>query len=859
MTEIVKFILSNSKNQPLHNLGDGETPLLAACRNRLHDLAKILLEHSPKLVFISSANGSSPLCEACYNGDSATVDLILHHVMHLITISEHSKEKRLSLDFIDNLGRTSLYHACNGGYFDIVKQLVSFQRENSDRVSLDFSVTVKGSLRTPLHAAALSGSLGIVDLLLDIEGIKINAEAHPSQRTHEKLIENFHTQRGATLPSKVDSNLTPVELEDPSSKAKPSISPNPTPRAFTVVKSQKNKHAGKNEAAFQEEIVKARAQTTVGEGSLCVFENLRNGSLNFSNGKSFDSLFITPLAEACACCHMDIVDRLLLQGARDSIGLACRIAHLIKRPDVVQKILSYHVEISKDSSDDSSEDSGDGLALNWNELKLPICKGTWFTKGAEYFPLAKDQHGCLSLGICGLSRIHLNNNRLVEVPIELFQLQSVRSIDLSSNSLLELPVSGGQSPGSWSLPALISLDLSHNRLTHLPSCVWELPSIKSLTCSSNKLITLLPSGAADAFCPPFSNSLTDIDLSGNELSTVAGFFFKNPDLRSVKLSKNKINNLPDTMWGCGTLGDLDLSCNKLAVLPQCLPEEHHRALSTHQSFPFLQHAGHQEGKVDVKVSKFDEFQSFHTSSIQPRSRVRANLDNQVQQFDYSMLQKLNLSRNEFSSLPEGLACCAPNLTDLDISGNSLGEIDVQLLPATLKKLKARGCKITKIGNVLSKSQLKEVEQNCRHSSSEGFACLHRKHTQLPHLTNLDLSDNLITDLQLIQDRAADDDEEFKITALDLLYPLLNILNLTNNKLVGMFNPNIGRQLHLKSIKLDKNHDLQSVPMEFAYLKKGGRLTELTMKDLPNLVQPPVDYQNAKLSHLLTYMKSMLKE
>ena len=118
---------------------------------------------------------------------------------------------------------------------------------------------------------------------------------------------------------------------------------------------------------------------------------------------------------------------------------------------------------------------------------------------------------------------------------------------------------------------------------------------------------------------------------------------------------------------------------------------------------------------------------------------------------------------------------------------------------------------------------------------------------------------MITDLQLIQDRAADTDEGYRITALDLLYPLLKTLDLTNNKLVGMFNPSIGRQLHLQSIKLDRNHDLEFLPMEFAYLRKGRRLTELSMKDLPNLIQPPVEYQNEKLPHLLTYMKSMLKE
>ena len=831
-------MLRNSRSQPLHNLGNGETPLLAACRNHLHNLAEVLLEHSPKLVFIRSATGSSPLCEACYDGDFCIVGLILQHILRL-TDTDFSIEKRLSLDFVDNFGHTSLYHACDGGYFDIVKQLVSFQRENSDRVSLDFNATMKGSLRTPLHAAALSGRLDIVELLLNVEGIRINLEAYPSPKTQKKLIENFLTR--VKLSSEDSSNYATVKPKDHFSMGKQGIS--------------SNKHTGKGVAALQDDF-KDQAQTVEPEDKhLCVFEDPKTGKLNFNSGESFDSLLLTPLAEACAWCYIDIVNCLLFKGARDRTGLACRIAHLINRPDLVGRILSYHATVPNDLCGHASRVKGK-LELKWNNLKLPICNGTWFGEEVRYFPLAKDQQGYLTLGIHALSDIHLNGNRLIEVPIELFQLESVRSINLSSNALSKLPVSRAHSSERWSLPSLLQLNLSHNRLMHLPSSVWALPSIKTLSCSANKLVTLLPSGASDDFTHLLSNSLADVDLSGNDLTTVASFFFEMPNLEKVKLNNNLISNLPDTLWGCATLSSLDLSCNRIPVLPLCLPEEYHRDSS---SLPFMQLAGYEEGRVDVRVGTVSECEPLHTSSIQPLSRVRANLDNQVQQFDYSTLRKLNLSRNEFSSFPEGLACFAPNLTDLDISYNSLGKVDVHVLPVTLKRFKAKGCWITKIGNVLSKSRLKEVERNCRHSSSEGCACLHRKHTQLPQLNNLDLSDNMITDLQLIQDRAADTDEGYRITALDLLYPLLKTLDLTNNKLVGMFNPSIGRQLHLQSIKLDRNHDLEFLPMEFAYLRKGRRLTELSMKDLPNLIQPPVEYQNEKLPHLLTYMKSMLKE
>lgn len=98
-----------------------------------------------------------------------------------------------------------------------------------------------------------------------------------------------------------------------------------------------------------------------------------------------------------------------------------------------------------------------------------------------------------------------------------------------------------------------------------------------------------------------------------------------------------------------------------------------------------------------------------------------------------------------------------------------------------------------------------------------------------------------------------------VASLDLLYPLLEGLDLGKNKLEGMFNPNIGYQSHLKSINLSKNHYLEKLPMEFAHLKNSRLFTELSRNDCPNLVEPPKEYQNVSLTHLLAYMRSRLKE
>ena len=657
-----------------------------------------------------------------------------------------------------------------------------------------------------------------------------------------------------------------------------------------------------------------------GETSLRVYEMPKTGKLVFQMkgadkpvGNEFDTLFLTPLAEACACYHAKLVRMLLLQGARDEDGLACRISHLIQRPDLVKQILAFHTALreSYQPNEDANGDSVDlpfNLELNWSNMNLPVCKGDWLGEDAEFFPPLKEldmdfddpgysevsvsKYGNLIksgpdmvVGYDSVHTVNLDGNQLTSVPVELFRLQNVVKINLSRNKLAKLP-SSSSTPGSplpffgvWACPSLAELNLSSNELTHIPACVWELPNIERLVCSKNKLETLLPAlGTVSEEDLTFS--LTYVDFSGNALSgTLSRFLFELPCLRGVNLSNNKLTNLPETVWGCETLHDLNLSSNQLKSLPWCEPETQYRDSFFHHSYKHvpMQHADKVlVGKVAVRAPKFEREKSLYNratgaTAIQPfASSQEVSSVQTTDTYDYSSLQVLDLSRNKFSHFPEALPCFAPNLSDLDLSFNPLKEIDVQFLPPLLKKLSAKKCEIVRIGNVISKVHQTQVSQNCRHGKSVGLACQHRSHTQLLNLKTLHLSNNGIMFMQLIRQPNVDDYVDFgereteynhKIApGLDLLYPALEGLSLNSNNLLGKFNPNIGHQSHLKWIWLNGNHGLQHIPMEFAYLKNSKQLTELRMADLPNLVEPPPEYRDSgKLRQLFTYMRSRLKE
>lgn len=908
--EIVQYMLGISRNQPLHNLHDSKTPLLVACRKKYHGVAEILLRHSPKLLFISEHNGPSPLHEACKRDDSAMVKLLLQVLYGYIHSPDYNKEHKISLDFLDEQGRTPLFYACSCGNLDIVKQLIGFQLENTASVSLDVNLATKLSQRTALHAAIQSGNLEIVSLLLTVKGIAVDSEGRPTQETHKKVIELHklkigeipHAQRKeSTQSAGVPSVSSWDELEDavvmpvsdlppitPELEARSPIGTDyPHPRAYTTAASPTSPTPQGNG------IPKNRSQTEVGSSgagkiSLRIFENTKTGELNFREGKNFDFLMLTPLAEACANGHAEIVKLLLRHGAHDISGLACRIASFIKRHDLMQWILSYHTGLKasqQTKDDDSAELSMDSssLELKWDHLKLPQCSGEWLSSAAEYHPSGKELSGGrsnlkhLTMGFGNISAVHMEANQLAEVPIELFQLRNVKKINLSSNKLVSLPFSGDassyQTPGGgWACCDLVELNLSSNRLMHLPVCMWQLPGIKKFLCSKNKLATLLPE---DQQVPRGSQllakELTNVDLSGNSLTDVSPFFFNLPNLQVVNLSSNALTSLPETLWKCDSLQELNLSDNQLKELPMCQPEKVYRAACSQDhsyTFPFMQHTELHEGQEWIHVARPDPSLEESISSIRPLQTGQASLGGQREQFDYSKLHMLNLSKNKFSTFPEALACFAPNLTNLDISSNHLADIDVHLLPSRLKKLTARNCDITKIGTTILSPQLSLMKQNCRHESSKGLACQHRKHTQLLYLTNLDLSHNNITYMQLVQQQPAEEITDFgetekkydkNVTSLDLLYPVLDNLNLMSNNMLGKFNPNIGHQTHLKSIKLSGNKFLERIPMEFAHLKNTRRLTELDMKDLPSLVDPPIEYRTVGLLNLLTYMRSRLKK
>ena len=128
-----------------------------------------------------------------------------------------------------------------------------------------------------------------------------------------------------------------------------------------------------------------------------------------------------------------------------------------------------------------------------------------------------------------ITKLDLSKNRLESLPIEIFQLPSLKHLTASHNEISLLPVGrrrtsvGSTSsddvfaenePAVWYCPYLEEIDLQNNNLTALPGCLFLLPALKILNASKNDIGTL-----------PFD-------------------IWHTPNLRTVLLSNNYIKGLP---------------------------------------------------------------------------------------------------------------------------------------------------------------------------------------------------------------------------------------------------------------------------------------------------------------------------
>lgn len=158
--------------------------------------------------------------------------------------------------------------------------------------------------------------------------------------------------------------------------------------------------------------------------------------------------------------------------------------------------------------------------------------------------------------LTSLCKLNLDNNCLQQLPLEIGALVNLRDLSLAWNKLTALPEEIG------CLSDLQDVNLSNNQLTQLPDAIVLWKKLQKLRCHHNSLQTPLTSSLGEL------QSLEYMDLSHNQLRTMESCIYNPQHLEVLNLTANRITLLPQDMAKrCLRLKKLDLYNNNLAALP----------------------------------------------------------------------------------------------------------------------------------------------------------------------------------------------------------------------------------------------------------------------------------------------------
>ncbi|XP_003791092.1 protein flightless-1 homolog isoform X1 [Otolemur garnettii] len=211
-----------------------------------------------------------------------------------------------------------------------------------------------------------------------------------------------------------------------------------------------------------------------------------------------------------------------------------------------------------------------------------------------------------------LSVLDLSYNQLTECPRELENAKNMLVLNLSHNSIDTIP-----NQLFINLIDLLYLDLSENRLESLPPQLRRLVHLQTLVLNGNPLLH------AQLRQLPAMTALQTLHLRNTQRTQ---------------------SNLPTSLEGLSNLADVDLSCNDLTRVPECL-----------YTLPSLRRLNLSSNQITELSLCIDQWVHVET---------------------------LNLSRNQLTSLPSAI-CKLTRLKKLYLNSNKL---DFDGLPSGIGKL-----------------------------------------------------------------------------------------------------------------------------------------------------------------------------
>uniref|UniRef100_A0A286XAK7 non-specific serine/threonine protein kinase n=1 Tax=Cavia porcellus TaxID=10141 RepID=A0A286XAK7_CAVPO len=392
----------------------------------------------------------------------------------------------------------------------------------------------------------------------------------------------------------------------------------------------------------------------------------------------FPVILRLPLYAAIKSGNEDIAIFLLQHGA-----FFCSYI-LLDSPDLSKHLLrKYFIEASALPGSCGGKTP---LRVKWSHLRLPWVNLDWLIDIS-----------------CQITELDLSANCLASLPSVIpWGLINLRKLNLSDNHLGELP--GVQSSDEIICSRLLEIDISSNKLSHLPPGFLHLSKLQKLTASKNYLEKLFEEESATNWIG--LRKLQELDVSDNKLTELPALFlhsFKSlsclnvsrnnlkvfPDpwacpLKCCKASKNALESLPDKMsifWK-NHLKDVDFSENALKEVPLGLfqldalmflrvqgnqlvalpPQEKW----TCRQLKTLDLSRNQFGKTEdgLKTKRI----SFFTTRGRQRSGTEAGCVLEFPAFLSESLEVLCLNDNHLDTVPPSV-CLLKSLSELYLGNN----------------------------------------------------------------------------------------------------------------------------------------------------------------------------------------------
>lgn len=156
-----------------------------------------------------------------------------------------------------------------------------------------------------------------------------------------------------------------------------------------------------------------------------------------------------------------------------------------------------------------------------------------------------------------LVSLNLSNNRLSHLPEDIGSLCSLEELFLQYNCLTSLPES------ICELSNLMELDVKNNRLTNLPCDFGSMTSLIILSLTNNHIASLPQS--VGKLC-----NLQELSLHSNHLTELPDKLCDLVNVKIIYAGENRLTTLPVRFGELVDLEELDVSGCELVTLPQSL-------------------------------------------------------------------------------------------------------------------------------------------------------------------------------------------------------------------------------------------------------------------------------------------------